>query len=131
MAEKNMSPRQRMIGMMYLVLTAMLALNVQREVLDAFVVLNEGNEISKEATESRASAMYADFKFAHNLDPQKVDSYWKKAQTIKKESDEIVNWVDSLKSELVSITEGIDLAVADTISLSYVWLWIDTTMPLE
>ena len=120
MAEKNISPRQRMIGMMYLVLTAMLALNVQREVLDAFVVLNEGNEISKDATESRASSMYADFKFAHNLDPQKVDSYWNKAQSIKKESDDIVCWIDSLKSELVSITEGIDLAVADTISLSSV-----------
>ena len=118
MAEKNMSPRQRMIGMMYLVLTAMLALNIQREVLDAFVVLNEGNEISKEATESRTEALYADFKFAHNLDPDKVGSYWEKAQVIKTESDEIVNWVDSLKTELVSISEGIDWAVADTIGLA-------------
>lgn len=118
MAEKNLSPRQRMIGMMYLVLTAMLALNVQREILDAFVVLNEGNEISKEATESRADALYAEFKFAHNLDPDKVSTYWDRAQLIRSEADEIVHWVDSLKTELVAITEGIDLALADTLALA-------------
>ena len=32
----EMSPRQRMINMMYLVLTALLALNISKEVLDAF-----------------------------------------------------------------------------------------------
>ena len=36
MAEKKLSPRQRMINMMYLVLTALLALNVSKKVLDAF-----------------------------------------------------------------------------------------------
>jgi len=36
MAGGNLSPRQKMINMMYLVLTALLALNVSREVMDAF-----------------------------------------------------------------------------------------------
>ena len=36
MASGNLSPRQKMINMMYLVLTALLALNVSKEVLDAF-----------------------------------------------------------------------------------------------
>ena len=36
MAGNNLSPRQKMIGMMYLVLTALLALNVSKQVLDAF-----------------------------------------------------------------------------------------------
>ena len=35
------TPRQRMIGMMYLVLTAMLALNVSKDILDAFIVVDE------------------------------------------------------------------------------------------
>jgi hypothetical protein len=36
------TPRQKMIGMMYLVLTALLALNVSKQVLDAFVLVDEG-----------------------------------------------------------------------------------------
>jgi len=36
MAHERLSPRQKMIGMMYLILTAMLALNVSKEAVDAF-----------------------------------------------------------------------------------------------
>lgn len=44
MAGGKETPRQKMIGMMYLVLTALLALNVSKEILDAFVVVNNGLE---------------------------------------------------------------------------------------
>lgn len=36
MAHERLSPRQKMIGMMYLILTAMLALNVSKEAVEAF-----------------------------------------------------------------------------------------------
>jgi len=39
MANAKLPPRQMMINMMYLVLTAMLAMNVSKEVLDQFAVL--------------------------------------------------------------------------------------------
>ena len=42
MAHGKETPRQKMIGMMYLVLMAMLALNVSKDVLDAFVLVDEG-----------------------------------------------------------------------------------------
>ena len=38
------TPRQKMIGMMYLVLTALLALNVSKDILNAFIVVNKGLE---------------------------------------------------------------------------------------
>ena len=44
MAKGNLSPRQKMINMMYLVLTALLALNVSKEVLDSFFEVNKGIE---------------------------------------------------------------------------------------
>lgn len=46
MSAKNCAetPRQRMIGMMYLVLTAMLALNVSKDILDAFIIVNDSIE---------------------------------------------------------------------------------------
>ena len=42
MAHGKETPRQKMIGMMYLVLMAMLALNVSKDVLNAFVLVDEG-----------------------------------------------------------------------------------------
>ena len=42
MAHEKLSPRQKMIGMMYLVLTAMLALNVSKEAVEAFKKVDKG-----------------------------------------------------------------------------------------
>src|SRR5687768_4863094 len=48
MAGGKETPRQKMIGMMYLVLTALLALNVSKAILDAFVAIEENIQISSE-----------------------------------------------------------------------------------
>ena len=40
------TPRQKMIGMMYLVLTALLAMNVSKDILMTFVIVNESLERS-------------------------------------------------------------------------------------
>ena len=47
MASGKQTPRQAMINMMYLVLTALLALNVSKEILDSFVTVNNGLENTK------------------------------------------------------------------------------------
>ena len=44
MAGGKETPRQRMIGMMYLVLTALLALQVSNQILQKFVLINDGLE---------------------------------------------------------------------------------------
>ena len=44
MAGNKLPPRQKMIGMMYLVLTALLAMNVSKDILDAFIIVNDGLE---------------------------------------------------------------------------------------
>lgn len=118
MAESNLSPRQKMIGMMYLVLTAMLALNVQREILDAFVVIEDGTAASLRSLEKRNSSLYSEFKFAHGLDPQKTGIYWEGANAVQLESDVLVSRIDSLKSQIIAATERIEPSIADTISLS-------------
>ena len=41
MAGGKETPRQKMIGLMYLVLTALLALNVSKQILDAFVAIED------------------------------------------------------------------------------------------
>lgn len=47
------TPRQKMIGMMYLVLTALLALNVSSTVIDKFVILNGSMERFNRESEDR------------------------------------------------------------------------------
>lgn len=120
MAGQNLSPRQKMIGMMYLVLTAMLALNVQREILDAFVVLNEGIEKSTESNFNKNEILYSDFKFAYNLDKEKVEKYYEHASQIQEECNTLITGLDSLKVELISVTEGIPTDVADTLSVELI-----------
>ena len=48
MAGGKETPRQKMIGMMYLVLTALLALNVSKQVLEAFAAIEDNTQISNE-----------------------------------------------------------------------------------
>jgi len=57
MASGNLSPRQKMINMMYLVLTALLALNVSREVMDAFYEVMVGQQASIETVENQNSSL--------------------------------------------------------------------------
>ncbi len=118
MAGKKETPRQKMIGMMYLVLTALLALNVQREILDAFVTLNTGIEKTNTETESRVGALIGEFKFANHLDSAKTHHYWVAAQEIQKQSSKLNEWIDSLRVKIIAQTEKIPKEIADTLSVN-------------
>ena len=54
----RLSPRQKMINLMYIVLTAMLALNVSSDVLDAFSQVEEGINRSNKYVEHRNFAFF-------------------------------------------------------------------------
>ena len=58
------TPRQKMIGLMYLVLMAMLAMNVSKEIINAFVTLNNKLESSIEQTEAANSELTGFFESA-------------------------------------------------------------------
>ncbi|MDG1158466.1 MAG: hypothetical protein P8N19_03170, partial [Flavobacteriales bacterium] len=106
--------------MMYLVLTAMLALNVQREILDAFVVIDEGLIESASLAESRNDALWSSFNFSLKMDEAKVKPYHKTAQEIHTEVVSIITFIDSLNREMISKTEGLTLDEADTIHLAFI-----------
>ncbi|HEV2355875.1 MAG TPA: gliding motility protein GldM, partial [Puia sp.] len=61
-------PRQKMINMMYLVLTALLALNVSVEVLNAFKTVNTSLENSNKVVSAKNDLTYD--AFHRNLDDQ-------------------------------------------------------------
>ena len=81
-APSSLSPRQRMINMMYLVLTALLALNVSKEVLRSFWEQNVTGQNSNEIIRENTDNIYADFKKDSTENPVKYGSYYTDAKLI-------------------------------------------------
>ncbi len=111
------TPRQKMIGMMYLVLTALLALNVSKEILNAFVVINEGVEHTNKNFGLKNDKTYADFKSAMTKDEKKTKPYFDLAMKAKKISDDLVKHIDELKHYLIMQTDDKPKEVVDTLKL--------------
>jgi gliding motility-associated protein GldM len=97
------TPRQKMIGMMYLVLMAMLALNVSNEVLNAFAVLDEGLHSTKTTLEQTNTLVIESFKSQLNANPKKTKKWYDLAMEVKVRADKIVEFVDSNKTKIVKV----------------------------
>ncbi len=106
MAHGKETPRQKMIGMMYLVLTAMLALNVSTEVLDAFVLVDNGLSRTTSNYQIKNEKLYTQFGNAYELNKVKVGPWKNKSDEIKKQAQEILTYVQDLKKEIVKTAEG-------------------------
>ncbi len=105
MAGYKETPRQKMIAMMYLVLTALLALNVSKQILDAFLVVNESMESTNESLSARIEGRYAKFDQQYEMNKEKVEPYWKQAQTIKNQSEALIEYIEQLKLDLVKVAD--------------------------
>ena len=114
MAGYKETPRQKMIGMMYLVLTALLALNVSVEILNAFLVVNESMETTNKTFSSKISDYYTGFEKQYMNEPEKVKPYWEKAQQARKLSDDLKAYLINIKYEAISKSEKIPIDSAKT-----------------
>lgn len=97
-----------MIAMMYLVLTALLALNVSKSMLDAFLVVNQSMENTIDVFESKLGDLYINFEKQYLLKPGKVEDYWTRAQEAKRISHELKEYIESLKFQVVKKSERTD-----------------------
>lgn len=110
MASMKLPPRQKMINMMYLVLTAMLALNVSKEVLDAFAIMDADLVRSERAHEQRSQVEYSAFaKEAARL-PEKFGAKHQLALRVKTQADQLVEAIETIKAEAVAAADGLDPA---------------------
>ncbi|MDA3781079.1 MAG: gliding motility protein GldM [Bacteroidales bacterium] len=109
------TPRQKMIGMMYLMLTAMLALNVSAEVLDAFRLVDEGLKKTTENFVDKNKILYKEFekKFAEN--EKKVKPWKDKANIVHQKADELYNIIQDQKIEMIKKNQGKDIEKNDAI----------------
>jgi gliding motility-associated protein GldM len=100
------TPRQKMIGMMYLVLTALLAMNVSKDILDAFVIINDGITVTNKNFMAKNEFTYNLFEKAKANDPEKVKKFYDKAFRAKGLADELYVHIEELKKHLIAVTAG-------------------------
>ncbi|MAN59491.1 MAG: gliding motility protein GldM [Flavobacteriaceae bacterium] len=102
MASGNLSPRQKMINLMYLVFIAMLALNMSKEVLSAFGLLNERLAESNNATEARNAAFMQSLQTKASDQPEQYSDLYTDAQQIDALSEELDTYIAQLKDEMMA-----------------------------
>ena len=120
MSMGDLPPRQKMISMMYLVLLALLAMNVSKEILNSFVIINDGLERTNEGFEHKNAYTMAEFGKKAALDPEKVRKYYIAAKQVRDLSKEADEFIRDLKSTIISKVEQIPYEVADTLNLMMV-----------
>src|SRR5258705_13400132 len=100
MAQGKLSPRQRMINMMYLVLTALLALNVSKEIINAFVTVNESLVVSRDNIDGKNKITYMAFERAYENDKKKYEQAYQSAMAIRTGAGNLDKYIEALKVKL-------------------------------
>jgi gliding motility-associated protein GldM len=95
-------PRQKMINLMYLVLTALLALNVSAEILNAFkTVDNSLHATNTTITQSTDRIMASlEEKKAQPESRVKAEIWYPKAQTVQQLSKQMYDYIDALRTKI-------------------------------
>jgi len=133
MAGGKETPRQKMIGMMYLVLTALLALQVSSAVLEKFAIINVTLEDLAQETnaknQAQADAIVAE---GEKKTSPKVKSAVQRAQQVRDLTKESIAKLEQLKGEMVkrSDAEKIDENVINNHGSDVATMMIDPRSPV-
>ncbi|HLL93690.1 MAG TPA: gliding motility protein GldM [Spirosoma sp.] len=108
MAGTKETPRQKMIGMMYLVLTALLALQVTSAILEKFVLLNNSleqstgssNRVNQATLEAIRATVQKSGNRANDL------AIVKQADEVRKQTADIISKIDGLKQRIITDAGG-------------------------
>ena len=80
-------------------------MNVSKDILDAFDTVNTGVQTTNITLSNQISQKYAAFEEQYGLDQEKVGPYWEKAQALREEATDFINYVEALKWDLVKQVE--------------------------
>ena len=100
------SPRQKMINLMYLVFIAMLALNVSAEVLNGFDIVGDSLSSSSENMHVRNRLVMDELERYNIQNREKAGEWYDKGVQVKQMSDSLVNYIESLKIQMVKESDG-------------------------
>ena len=104
--KRQVSPRQKMINLMYVVLMAMLAMNVSTQVLDGFSLVDESLQRTTATSAKENQNIYGDFEAQMKSNPEKVREWFEKATQVKRMSDSLYNFAQELKIAIVREADG-------------------------
>ena len=102
MAGAANSPRQRMINLMYLVFIAMMALNMGKEVLSAFGLMNEKLQAANERYISTNEAVFDELEKKEQEKPEEYAEALKKARQVRDMSNDYYTYLGALKEDIMS-----------------------------
>lgn len=120
MSMGDLPPRLKMISMMYLVLLALLAMNVSKEILNSFVIINDGLERTNEGFDIKNAYTMQQFGNKNALDPEKVRKYYLAARQVRDLSKELDAHIEVLKVKIIAGVEQISEDTAATRNLMQV-----------
>ncbi|GGH15940.1 MULTISPECIES: type IX secretion system motor protein PorM/GldM [Pedobacter] len=119
MAGGKETTRQRMINIMYLVLLAMLALNVSDTILDAFKNINDSLDTSKNNVNTSINQLFSAFENSKlKEEPARAQPIYDKAKQAQKAADDLNNYIESIKKEFTQAGDGIDPETEDLVNRS-------------
>jgi len=101
-------PRQKMINMMYLVLTALLALNVSSEILNAFKTVNNSLQNTNNTVNQSTQTILASLaeKSTEPATAEKAKIWLPKAQFVESRSRDVYNFIQGLKDRIITEANG-------------------------
>jgi len=141
MAGGKETPRQKMIGMMYLVLTALLALNVSKQVLDAFVAIEENmqkaainhlerGDGAKRSLSGELTVAEKDKEDPTKVKAQKIKYFLDVMNKIDAETGKFIEMVDGIKKDILT-KSGEDLTAGDKDASKILWVDYNKKEPIR
>lgn len=106
--KQRVSPRQKMINLMYVLLMAMLALNVSSDVLNGFTLVDESLSKSSSNASKQNETLYKTFADNMLQNPEKVREWYNRASEVKEMSDSMCNLAERLKERIIKKADGKD-----------------------
>ena len=106
MAGAKETPRQKMIGMMYLVLTALLALNISKEVLNGFVKVENSLRTTQGTLNAKVNETSTELETKYLQNQEKVKPFYDKAQQVNASSAELISYITEMKARIMAASAG-------------------------
>ena len=104
----RLSPRQKMINLMYIVFLAMVALNVSSDVLSGFKHVEDALSASNQGAQARNKKLFDEFTASYEKNPDKAGIWYNRAQNTRKYAAQMYAMIDSLKLAIVQMADGED-----------------------
>lgn len=102
----RMSPRQRMINLMYIVLTAMLALNVSSDVLNGFRQVQDSLQVTTDNMTARNESQFRYLEQLYNENPTQMGSYYELGKEVRNSANLLYKEIEAIKIEIAHKVDG-------------------------